>query len=168
MPHKKNPIVSENITGIARVLRGYVVPAMENNSLWYERDISHSSVERIIIPDATNLLDYALTRYTKVIDKLIINEDKMLENINLTNGIIFSQRVLNELIEKGMDRIEAYDVIQKLTHQSWNNKEPFINLVMKEFNEKNNVLKESEIKKIFNIEYFLKKVDIIFKRVFFM
>ncbi len=164
MPHKKNPIASENIIGIARLLRGYVIPAMENNVLWYERDISHSSVERVIIPDATNLLDYALTRYGKVIDNLVIDKEKMMDNINLTQGVIFSQRVLTSLIQKGMSREEAYDLIQPIAINAWENKELFINILKKD---KNILSKLSlkEIEKIFDINFFLKEVDLIYKRV---
>ena len=165
MPHKRNPIASENIVGVARLLRGYVIPALENNALWYERDISHSSVERVIIPDATNLIDYALTRYTKVINNLIIDEAKMLENINITQGVIFSQKVLNKLIEKGLSREEAYDLVQPLAIKAWEEKQPFIDLL------KNNKqitlhIDTKEFNEIFDINYFIAKVDEIFKRVF--
>ncbi len=165
MPHKKNPIASENITGIARVLRGYVVPAMENNALWYERDISHSSVERIIIPDATNLIDYALNRYGNVIRKLIIDEQQMLENINLTKGVVYSQRVLTELINKGLSREEAYDLVQPLAIKAWEDKTPFIDL-LKENQLINSKLTTSEIESLFDYNYFLKEVDAIYERVF--
>ncbi len=165
MPHKKNPIASENITGIARLLRGYVIPAMENNALWYERDISHSSVERVIIPDVTNLIDYALTRFGKVVNKLIIDEDQMLKNIDLTKGVIFSQRILNSLIEKGMNREEAYDTIQSLAMESWDNKIQFIDLIKKE-DKIMNLINNHELEKLFDIMYFLKEVDNIYKRVF--
>ncbi len=164
MPHKRNPIASENICGIARVLRGYVVPAMENNSLWYERDISHSSVERIIIPDATSLIDYALGRYNRVIANLIIDEEQMMANINLTQGVVFSQRVLSTLIEKGLSREESYDTVQPLAIKAWEEKTRFIDLlksneiIMSKINEK-------ELEEIFDIGYFLKEVDIVFDRV---
>lgn len=165
MPHKRNPIASENITGIARVLRGYVIPAMENNALWYERDLSHSSVERIIIPDATNLIDYALTRYGKVIQNLVIDEKQMLANINLTQGVVFSQRVLTSLIEKGLSREEAYDIVQPLAIKSWEDKSPFIDLLKS--NEKiTSKLTDNELEELFNVKYFLKEVDTIYKRVF--
>ena len=165
MPHKKNPIASENIIGISRMLRGYVVPAMENNALWYERDLSHSSVERVIIPDATNLIDYALTRYGKVIDNLIIDEEQMMSNINLTQGVVFSQRILTSLIQKGMSREEAYDVIQPIAINAWENKKPFIDLLKK--NKKIMLtININELEKLFNINYFLTEVDSIYKRVF--
>ncbi len=165
MPHKRNPIASENICGIARVLRGYVVPAMENNSLWYERDISHSSVERIILPDATSLLDYALTRYTKVIENLIIDEEQMMNNINLTQGVVFSQRVLTSLIEKGLSREESYDLVQPLAINAWENKISFFDLL-----KSNEIiiskLSEDDLNNLFDVKYFLKEVDNIYKRVF--
>ncbi len=165
MPHKRNPIASENICGIARVLRGYVIPAMENNSLWYERDISHSSVERIIIPDATSLIDYALTRYSKVINNLIIDEEQMINNINLTQGVVFSQRVLSKLIEKGFSREESYDLVQPLAINAWENKTPFIDLLKS--NERiSSTLSVEEIESLFDVNYFLKEVDTIFNRVF--
>ncbi len=165
MPHKRNPIASENICGIARVLRGYVIPAMENNSLWYERDISHSSVERIIIPDATSLIDYALNRFNKVVEKLIIDEEQMMNNINLTQGVIFSQRVLSTLIEKGMSREESYDLVQPLAIKAWEEKTPFINLLTS--NEKiTSLINEEELKSLFDVNYFLKEVNKIYERVF--
>ncbi len=165
MPHKRNPIASENICGIARVLRGYVIPAMENNSLWYERDISHSSVERIIIPDATSLIDYALNRFNKVVEKLIIDEEQMMNNINLTQGVIFSQRVLSTLIEKGMSREESYDLVQPLAIKAWEEKIPFINLLTS--NEKiTSLINEEELKSLFDVNYFLKEVNKIYERVF--
>lgn len=165
MPHKKNPIASENIIGIARILRGYVVPAMENNSLWYERDISHSSVERIIIPDATNLIDYALTRYQKVINNIVINKDKMMENINLTQGTIFSQRVLSTLIENGLSREEAYDLVQPMAIKAWETKTPFIDILKNNKDITSNI-ELSKLEKLFDVKYFLKEVETIYKRVF--
>ncbi len=165
MPHKRNPIASENICGIARVLRGYVVPAMENNSLWYERDISHSSVERIILPDATALLDYALTRYGNVVSKLIIDEEQMMSNINLTQGVVFSQRVLSKLIEKGLSREESYDTVQPLAIKAWEDKVKFIDL-LKDSEIVTSKLSIEEIENLFDVNYFLKEVDNIFNRVF--
>lgn len=165
MPHKRNPIASENICGIARVLRGYVVPAMENNTLWYERDISHSSVERIILPDATSLLDYALTRYARVVANLIIDEEQMLNNINLTQGVVYSQRVLSTLINKGMSREESYDTVQPLAIEAWENKIPFINLI-KENEKITSLITEEELNNLFDPSYFLREVDAIFARIF--
>ncbi len=128
MPHKRNPISSENICGCARVMRGYMTPAYEDIPLWHERDISHSSVERIILPDATELLDYMLNRYQDVLSNLVVYEDQMLDNINKTDGAIFSQRVMNALIEKGLSREEAYDLVQILAMKSYNEKINLFNL----------------------------------------
>ncbi|NQX83305.1 MAG: adenylosuccinate lyase, partial [Mycoplasmataceae bacterium] len=161
MPHKKNPIASENIVGVARLLRGYVVPAMENNALWYERDISHSSVERVIIPDATNLIDYALNRYEKVISNLIINKEKMLENIHLTKGAIFSQRILTKLIEKGISREKSYDLVQSLAIESFENKKYFLD-ILKENKQIKKYLSTIEMSELFDLEFYLKEVDTIF------
>ncbi len=165
MPHKKNPISSENITGISRVMNGYIVTAMENIALWHERDISHSSTERIIIPDATSLVDYSLQRFTRVIKNLNVNEENMMKNIWLTNGLIFSQRVLTALINKGVSREESYDNVQKIAMNSWENNLNFKELVLKnEFIKK--YLNQNEIVDLFNVEFYLKNVDKIYERVF--
>lgn len=165
MPHKKNPISSENIIGISRLLRGYVIPALENNSLWYERDLSHSSVERVIIPDITNLIDYALERFTKVVEDLYIDEEQMLNNIYLTKGVIFSQRVLTSLIDKNFSREKAYDLIQPITIKAWEDKILFIDL-LKLNTEIMSVISIKELEELFDIKFYLKEVDPIFKRVF--
>ncbi len=165
MPHKKNPIASENIVGIARLLRGYVIPALENNALWYERDISHSSVERVIIPDVINLIDYSLTRYGKIINNLLINEMKINSNIDLTNGVIFSQRILNFLIENNFSRDEAYKIVQSLSLKSFDEDRSFFELLWN--HEKiNKNFKKEDILNLFDKKYFLKEVDVIFRRVF--
>ena len=161
MPHKRNPIASENITGCARVLRGYIIPAMENISLWHERDISHSSVERIIMPDATILLDYMLNRFMKVIDNLIVYEDRMLENIYQTHGVIFSQQVLLKLIDKGLSREEAYDIVQPIAIKAYKEKRPFKELIQKD-EMINKILTNEEIETCFNINYHLQAIDKIF------
>ncbi|MBU0997540.1 MAG: adenylosuccinate lyase [Firmicutes bacterium] len=165
MPHKKNPISSENISGLSRVLRGYVFSAMEDITLWHERDISHSSVERIILPDATCLIDYMLSRYSSTLDNLVVNEEKMRENIYLTNGIIFAQRVLTSLIEKGMSREAAYDLIQPITQKAYAERLSFEELLMKDENILS-YLNQSEIKRQFTLDFYSKKVDYIYKRVF--
>lgn len=165
MPHKKNPISSENITGLARVLRGYTIPAMEDIPLWHERDISHSSVERIILPDATILLDYMLNRYEKVLSSLVVFEDQMLKNIHKTHGVIYSQRVLTALIEKGLSREEAYDLVQGLTKQSFEEGIDFRQLLLD-----NEDIKESlsikDINQCFELEFYRRNVDYIYKEVF--
>ena len=163
MPHKRNPISSENICGCARVMRGYMTPAYEDIPLWHERDISHSSVERIILPDATELLDYMLNRYSDVLSNLVVYEDQMLDNINKTNGAIFSQRVMNALIEKGLSREEAYDLVQILAMKSYNEKINLFDLLEK--NKKvTSLLSLDEIKSCFSLDYYFKNVDEIYDR----
>ena len=147
MPHKKNPISAENLTGIARLLRSYVSPALENISLWHERDISHSSVERVILPDAFILTDYALHRLTGLLDSLQVNADKMKENLNLSKGLVFSSQVLNHLIAKGMSRKKAYPLIQKIS-QNLKEKESF----------KSALIKNKSIQKYLN----LKEIEAVF------
>ncbi len=119
MPHKRNPVLSENLSGLARLVRSYAVAALENVALWHERDISHSSVERVIGPDATIVLDFMLGRFTGMMDKLIVYPERMLSNLNMTHGVIFSQMVLLALIEKGITREDAYAIVQKNAMKSW-------------------------------------------------
>jgi len=164
MPHKRNPISSENITGISRILRGYMVTTYENIPLWHERDISHSSVERVVFPDAIMLVDYALNRYMKVLDNLTVFEDRMLDNIYTTHGVIFSQRVLSMLIEKGCSREESYDVVQPIAMKAWEQKLDFKTLLLQnEFVGKS--LNKDEVESAFDPKYFLKNVITIYKRV---
>lgn len=165
MPHKKNPIVSENITGIARILRGYLTSAFEDIALWHERDISHSSVERVIMPDATTLVDYMYNRYYGIIKDLVVYPEKMMDNIYKTNGVIFSQRVLTALIDKGMGRNEAYDIIQPLANYCYEENKDFISIVSNDFNMKA-MFTETEIKALFDLEYYKRNVDLIYKKVF--
>ena len=164
MPHKRNPIGSENICGCSRVLRGYMLSAYENIPLWHERDISHSSAERIISADATALLDYMLNRFTKIIDTLTVFEDNMYENIFKTYGVIFSQRFMLKLIEKGMSREMAYDTVQPNAIKSWENKLDFKTLMEQDERVKNTLTQE-EIDDCFDPKYQVRNVDIIFKRV---
>jgi adenylosuccinate lyase len=164
MPHKKNPIASENISGLSRVLRGYMLSSFEDMALWHERDISHSSVERVIIPDAYHLVFYMLKRYTNVLENLVVHEEKMLENIHLTHGVVFSQRVLNQLIETGVDRNKAYDHIQSLAFYAFETSTHFKELCQKD-EWINNHLTSNQIDDCFDHEFFLKEVDSIFKRV---
>ncbi|QVK18447.1 adenylosuccinate lyase [Mycoplasmatota bacterium] len=161
MPHKRNPIGSENIVGCARVMHGYALTSYENVPLWHERDISHSSAERIIIPDATILLDYMLNRFTKIIKNLVVYEDKMLKNIELTNGVIFSQQVLLKLIEKGLTREEAYDLVQSKAMIAYHNNHAFLE-ILKEDNKITKLLTLDEIDDCFNTNYHLKAVDEIY------
>jgi adenylosuccinate lyase len=164
MPHKRNPIASENMCGCSRVLRGYMVSSYENIPLWHERDISHSSAERIIMPDAIMLLDYMLNRYRKVLLNLTVFEDRMLQNIYLTNGVIFSQRVLTKLIDKGLSREEAYDKVQSLAMISFNKGIDFKGLLMDD-SIINKMITNEELDELFKVEYFLINVDEIFNRV---
>lgn len=164
MPHKRNPIGSENITGLSRVLRGYMVSAYEDVPLWHERDISHSSVERIIIPDATILLDYMLNRFGNIVKDLTVFEDNMRKNMDRTFGLIFSQRVLLTLIEKGMKREEAYDLVQRRAMQAWDEQKSFKELVLSE-DRIVTVLSNEELDECFNPNYHLKQVDYIFNRL---
>lgn len=164
MPHKRNPIGSENITGISRVIRGHALTAMEDVALWHERDISHSSAERIIAPDTTELLDYQLNRFGRIVKNLTVFPDNMKRNMDATFGLIYSQHVMLMLIEKGMAREAAYDLVQPLTAKSWDEQIMFRPLV--EANEKIRAyLTLEDIEKAFDYRYHLKRVDVIFKRV---
>ena len=163
MPHKKNPILSENLTGLARLIRSSVIPAMENVALWHERDISHSAVERNIGPDTTIALDFAINRLNNVIKNLNIYPKKMLRNLNLTNGIFFSQRVLLELTVAGLTRESAYRIVQKNAMKSWKDKSTFYENVVKDKNVTNKI-PVNKLKKLFNFSYHTKKINIIFKR----
>lgn len=164
MPHKRNPVSSENISGCSRVLRGYMVSAYENIPLWHERDISHSSVERIILPDATILLDYMLNRFSGVIEKLTVYDENMHDNIYKTYGLTFSQRLLHMLIDKGMSREKAYDTVQPLAMKAWEEKTMFRDLVEADKTIQNN-LSEEDIEAAFDLEHHTRNVDRIFKRV---
>lgn len=165
MPHKKNPISSENITGLSRILRGYTVPALENIALWHERDISHSSVERIILVDSTTLIDYMLNRYTNTLSKLIVYENRMLKNINLSYGANYAQHVLNLLIDKGFDRTYAYDIIQKLAYQAMHDEISFKELILSH-QKINQAIKIDELNLIFNPKQYLKHTDYIYNKIF--
>lgn len=164
MPHKRNPIGCENMCGIARVLRGYMHTAYENIALWHERDISHSSAERIIFPDATIVLDYMLNRFNKIVKELTVFPENMLKNMDKTLGLIYSQRVMLKLIEKGMSREGAYDLVQPKTALSWDEQKPFRNLI--ESDEAIvKVLSKEDIDDAFDYHYHIRHVDDIFKRL---
>ena len=163
MPHKKNPILSENLTGLARMVRSAVIPALENVALWHERDISHSAVERNIGPDATTTLDFALTRLNGVIKNLNIYPKNMLRNLNLTNGLFFSQRVLIELTSVGFTREQAYALVQKHAMQSWNNGSSFYKNIAND-PKINKKLPVNKLKKLFDFNYHTKRINIIFNR----
>ncbi|MBL3716648.1 adenylosuccinate lyase [Lactococcus garvieae] len=164
MPHKRNPIGSENMTGLARVIRGHVVTAMEDVVLWHERDISHSSAERIIAPDTTELINYMLNRFGNIVKNLTVFPENMKRNMDATFGLIYSQHVMLMLIEKGMTREEAYDLVQPLTAKSWDEQLMFRPLV--ENNEKiREKLTEEDIDAAFDYNYHLSRVDVIFERL---
>lgn len=164
MPHKRNPIGSENMTGMARLMRGYMVTAYENVSLWHERDISHSSAERIVLPDATIALNYMLNRFCKLVKNLTVFPENMKRNIDKTHGVIFSQRVLLTLIDKGMSREEAYDLVQPKAMEAWETETHFKKLVEAD-NQITNALSKEEIDACFDTTYHLKNVDFIFERI---
>ena len=163
MPHKKNPITSENICGCARIMRGYMTSSYENINLWHERDISHSSAERIIFPDATELIDYMLNRFMGLLDNLVVYEDNMLSNIYKTKGAIFSQRVMNALINKGLSRESSYDLIQKAALKSYNENLDFKDLVENN-DEVLKYLNKLEIEECFTLDYYFKNVEYIYKK----
>lgn len=162
MPHKRNPIMSERVAGLARVIRSNAIAAMENVCLWHERDITHSSVERVIIPDSTIALDYILYHFINIVSRLQINADRMLDNIQKTNGVIFSQPVLLAMVQRGMARDEAYRVVQKIAFQSVEDHVPFQELIAKE-EKVISLLPLDELKELLDTKIFLKQVDYIFK-----
>jgi len=165
MPHKKNPILSENLTGLARMVRSYVVPALENISLWHERDISHSSVERNIGPDSTITLDFAINRLKNILKNMTVHPKKMLENLDLSKGLIFSQRVMLELTKYGFTREKAYRIVQKNAQNSYKKNISFYDSLMNDslINKK---ISNKDLKKMFDLEYHTKKINIIFNRIF--
>jgi adenylosuccinate lyase len=161
MPHKKNPIASENVTGIARVLRSNLQAALENVALWHERDISHSSVERVILPDTTTLASYALRRLRGVVSSLVVNEARMAENLDALHGLVYSQRVLHKLIEAGLAREAAYEVVQRASLRCWETGEPLRELVRQD---PGNVLDDAALDEAFDPAWYLRHVDAIFGR----
>jgi adenylosuccinate lyase len=165
MPHKRNPVLTENLTGLARLVRSAAVPALENVALWHERDISHSSVERGIGPDATVHLDFALKRLTGVIDKLLVYPENMKRNLDRLGGLIHSQRILLALTQKGMSREASYAAVQRNAMPVWRGEGNFLDLLMKD-KEVSAHLKPAELKVLFDLGYHTKHVDTIFKRVF--
>ncbi|MBM3618152.1 MAG: adenylosuccinate lyase [Alphaproteobacteria bacterium] len=165
MPHKRNPVLSENITGLARLVRGYVTPAMENVALWHERDISHSSVERMAAPDATVTLDFALNRLVGLVDKLVVYPERMLANMNSMRGLIFSQRVLLALTQAGTSREDSYRLVQRNAMKVWEQGKDFLT-ELKGDAEVMAALPLTELEAMFDLEYHTKHVDTVFKRVF--
>ena len=164
MPHKRNPVICERICGLSRLLRGNALAAMENIALWHERDISHSSVERVIIPDSTLALDYMLNKFIQVVEGLNVYPENMMANLIKTKGLIFSQRVLLSLMDSGMPRIKAYDIVQRSAMRTWKEGIDFKNSLMLE-SEVLKRLNEKELDKIFDLNYYLRKVNVIFDRV---
>ena len=165
MPHKRNPVLTENLTGLARMVRGYALPAMENVALWHERDISHSSVERMIGPDATVTLDFALARLTGVIDKLLVYPDHMMDNLNKFRGLVHSQRVLLALTQAGVSREDAYRLVQRNAMKVWEEGKDFLEELLAD-KEVTAALSEEQIREKFDLGYHTKHADTIFNRVF--
>ena len=163
MPHKKNPILSENLTGLARLIRSSVIPALENVALWHERDISHSAVERNIGPDATIALDFALARLSNIIRNLNIYPKNMKKNLDITKGLFFSQRILLELTSSGFSREDAYIIVQKNAMKTWRNDSSFFNNIVSD-KKITNKIPVNKLKKLFNFSYHTKKINIIFNR----
>jgi len=164
MPHKRNPIVTEQMCGLARLLRTNALAAIENNALWHERDISHSSVERIILPDSTILLNYMLNKMIPLIENLLVYPDNMMKNLELTNGLVFSQVLLLELAKKGISRENAYAMVQRNAMQCWDSKTPFKELILND-DEVSEYFTIEEIEDIFSYDRYTKNVDYIFDRV---
>jgi adenylosuccinate lyase len=165
MPHKRNPVLSENLTGLARVVRAYVTPALEDVALWHERDISHSSVERMMGPDATTVLDFALARLASVIDRLLVYPENMRRNLDLLGGLLHSQRVMIALTQKGVAREEAYRLVQRSAMRAWMGEGDFLSL-LKADSELRAHLSDGELAELFDMHHHFKQVDLIFERVF--
>jgi adenylosuccinate lyase len=165
MPHKRNPVLSENLTGLARLIRGYAVSAMENVALWHERDISHSSVERVIGPDATILIDFMLNRCIGLIGNLVVYPENMLKNLNQMGGLYNSQRVLLKLANAGASRERAYELVQRNAMKVWEQKKDLLEELLNDTDVRA-LLSEEEIRDAFDLQYHLKHVDTIFTRVF--
>lgn len=165
MPHKKNPIGSENISGLARLVRSNSLAALENMALWHERDISHSSVERVIGPDSTILIDFILQRLTRIIKNLVVYPKRMEENLHTLNGLIFSQQILMRLTALGLKRQIAYDMVQRCALKVWETGGAFKTLLLED-QETRKYLTEEDIEEVFSLDYHLKHVEDIFERVF--
>jgi adenylosuccinate lyase len=165
MPHKRNPIISERICGIARVVRANSIVGLENVPLWHERDISHSSAERVVLPDSSIALDYMLQKTTNLLDGLVVYPERMLENLNATRGLIFSGQLLLALTNKGLSRETAYDLVQRNAMKVWDEGKDFQTLV-KADKEIKMQLSDEEIERVFSLQYYLRNIDKIFARVF--
>jgi adenylosuccinate lyase len=167
MPHKRNPVLTENLTGLARMVRSFSIPAMENVALWHERDISHSSVERMIGPDATVTLDFALARLAGVIDKLVVHPDRMRKNLDQLGGLVNSQRVLLALVEAGLARETAYALVQWNAMKVWDEGANFLDALIADA-EVTAALSEETLRSVFDVGYHTKHADTIFRRVFLL
>ena len=165
MPHKRNPVLSENLCGLARLLRGYALTALENVPLWHERDISHSSAERVIAPDATIVLDFALVRFHDIMDKLVVYPERMKKNIAGTHGLMFSQRVMLALASRGLSRERAYEIVQKSAMEAWRKEKDMAGLLWKD-REVRSRLSREEFRELFDGKQYLRYIDAIFDRVF--
>ena len=165
MPHKRNPVLSENVVGLARMVRAYVVPALEDVTLWHERDISHSSVERMIGPDATVTLDFALARLTGIVDKLIVYPESMQKNLDRLGRLVHSQRVLLALTQKGVAREDAYRLVQRNAMKAWAGQGDLLTLLKADKDVRKH-LSEAELEDKFNLDFHFAHVDTIFRRVF--
>jgi adenylosuccinate lyase len=165
MPHKRNPVLSENVVGLARMVRAYVVPALENVTLWHERDISHSSVERMIGPDATVTLDFALARLAGIVDKLIVHPENMQKNLDRLGGLVHSQRVLLALTQKGVTREDAYRLVQRNAMKAWAGAGDLLSLLKSDKDVRKH-LTEAELADNFDLDFHFAHVDTIFRRVF--
>ncbi len=165
MPHKKNPISAENMTGLARLLRSNAVAAMENQALWHERDISHSSVERVIMPDSTILADYILHRLNNLLSNLVVKPERMKKNMDHSLGLYYSQRVLTTLIDKGLPRQKAYEMVQACAMQSWESQKPFADMV-KASSAITDLIDAATLEELFDAGYYLQHEEAIFARVF--
>jgi adenylosuccinate lyase len=165
MPHKRNPVLAENLTGLARMVRSAAIPALEDVALWHERDISHSSVERMIAPDATITLDFALARLAGVIDKLVVYPENMLKNLDRLGGLIHSQRVLLALTQAGVSRDDSYSIVQRNAMRAWRGEGDFLAL-LKADKDVARVLPAKKLEALFDLGYHLKHLDAIFERVF--
>jgi adenylosuccinate lyase len=165
MPHKRNPVLSENLVGLARMVRAYVTPALEDVALWHERDISHSSVERMIGPDATVTLDFALARLAGIVDKLIVYPDNMRKNLDRLGGLVHSQRVLLALTQKGVTREDAYHLVQRNAMKAWRGEGDFLALLKADADLRKH-LSEKELAAHFDLDFHFAQVDTIFQRVF--
>jgi adenylosuccinate lyase len=163
MPHKRNPMMSERVTGLSRVIRSNAMVGLENVALWHERDLTHSSAERVVLPDSSILLDYILDRFIRIMEGLVVNSDNMRTNLEATMGVVFSQQVLLALIEKGFLREDAYRVVQEAAMDSWHRRIPF-KVLLQENEQIKAIMSEKELEALFDYSYHLKNVDYLFAR----